>query len=111
MAREFDCLQHCKTNIHNAIFDKNQNNVEVKSNVALFGFNKTGHLCQIAFKYAFKYLFIHFHCSTINFKLKCMLFHVNKIQFYEVYFRNRIYESTIPRVVAQFKKFMSKRLS
>ena len=42
--REFDCLQLCEKNIHTAIFDTKQNNVETKGNVAffLFGLDKTG---------------------------------------------------------------------
>ena len=34
--REFDCSETCKTNIHTAIFDIKQNNVEAKGNVAFF---------------------------------------------------------------------------
>ena len=36
VVREFDCLQPRKRNIHTAIFDTKQNNVEAKGNVASF---------------------------------------------------------------------------
>ena len=36
VVREFDCLQPRKRNIHTAIFDTKQNNVEAKGNVAFF---------------------------------------------------------------------------
>ena len=43
------CLQPCKTNIHAAMFDTKQNNVESKANVAFFfGVNKTS-ICMTAF--------------------------------------------------------------
>ena len=43
VVREFDCLKPRKRNIHIAIFDTKQNNVEAKGNVAffVFGLNKT----------------------------------------------------------------------
>ena len=57
------------------------------------------HSAKFPFKKTLIYLLRHFHCSTINFKLKCVLFHVNKIQFYEGHFRmNMVSESTIPRI-------------
>ena len=64
------------------IFDIKQNNVEAKGNVAsFFGVNKTS-ICMagICPKFPFKqlfiymYLFIHFHCPSINFKLKVVIF-------------------------------------
>ena len=46
VVRGFDCLQPRK-NIHTAIFDTKQNNVEAKGNVAFFffGLNKTSSVC------------------------------------------------------------------
>ena len=44
----------------------------------------------------------NFHFQIINFKLECMLFHVNKRQFYEGHFRNRVNESTNSRIVTVF---------
>ena len=43
VVREFDCLQPRKRNLHTAIFDSKQNNVEAKGNAASFFFelNKT----------------------------------------------------------------------
>ena len=57
VVREFDCLQPRKRNIHTAIFDTKQNNVEAKGNVAFFffGLNKTS-VCMtgICAKFPFK---------------------------------------------------------
>ena len=57
VVREFDCLQPRKRNIHTAIFDTKQNNVEAKGNVAFFFFelNKTS-VCMtgICAKFQFK---------------------------------------------------------
>ena len=65
------CLQPCKTVY--VILDIKQNNVEAKGNVAFFyGVNKasicmTGVCTKFPFKQTFIYLFIHFHCSLVNF--------------------------------------------
>ena len=70
-------------NQYTAIFDIKSNNVKAKSNATFFfGVNKTskcmpGICVEFPFKQAFMYLFIHFHCSSINFKLKCVPFHIN----------------------------------
>ena len=65
---EFDCLQPRKRNIHTAIFDTKQNNVEAKGNIALFfGLNKisvcmTGICAKFPFKrhsYIYLYIFIN----------------------------------------------------
>ena len=85
VVREFGYLQPGKRNIHTAIFDTKQNNVEAKGNVAFFffGLNKTlvcmiGTCAKFPFKQKFVYLYLHFHRSSINFKLKGVLFYVNK---------------------------------
>ena len=56
VVREFDCLKPRK-NIHTAIFDTKQNNVEAKGSVAFFffGLNKTS-VCMtgICAKFPFK---------------------------------------------------------
>ena len=76
--REFDCLQ-LVIQIFN-VYDR--------------------HSAKFPFKKTFICLLRHFHSSSINFKLKCVLFRVNKIQFYEGHFRiNRVNESTIPRII------------
>ena len=69
-----------------------------------------GIYAKFPFKLIFIYLFIYLHCSLINFKLKCVLLHVNKRQFYEGHFRNRVNESTIPKIVDRFLKVRSKSL-
>ena len=86
---------------YTAIFDIKQNNVKAKGNATVFfGVNKTskcmpGICARFPFKQAFMYLFIHFHCSSINFKLKCQ-----SEKLYEGHFRNRVNESTIHRITA-----------
>ena len=49
------------------------------------------------------YIFIYTYALfIINFKINCVLFHVNKSQFYKNLFRNRVNESTISRIVDRF---------
>ena len=65
---------------------------------------------KFPFKYTFMYKCIHHRFSSITFARICILFHIIKRRFYGGHFRISVNESTFPRIVDRFWKFISRLL-